>query len=62
MGYSSMDALTSALAGGNWSASCLVTLCQWKDPALPIVKRVEWASELVRTLWTKEISIGPTRN
>jgi hypothetical protein len=32
------SALTSALAGGKWSASCLVTLCPWKDPALPLYR------------------------
>jgi hypothetical protein len=51
--YSSYSFLTSALEGGEWSAShhsC--DLPQGKEPPVPIVQEAGWAPELV---WTQRL-------
>jgi hypothetical protein len=48
--YSSYSFSTSALYGGEWSASCLVhALPPGKGPPVPIVQEAGWASEPVST-------------
>jgi hypothetical protein len=51
--YSSYSFLTSALDGGEWSASCTGrALPRGKDPPVPIVEEAGWALEPV---WTQRL-------
>jgi hypothetical protein len=46
--------LTSALAGGEWSASRPGRFTPGKEPPVPIGKEAGWAPEPVWTLWRSE--------
>jgi hypothetical protein len=51
--YSSYSFMTSALDGGEWSASCAGrSLPPGKGPPVPIVQEAGWASEPV---WTQRL-------
>jgi hypothetical protein len=53
--YSSYSFLTSALDGGEWSASRLGrALPPGKGPPVPIVQEAGWAPELV---WTQRLEV-----
>jgi hypothetical protein len=61
--YSSYSFLTSALDGGEWSASRLGrALTQGKVPPVPIVQEAGRASEPVWTQRLEEISFAPVED
>jgi hypothetical protein len=45
--------LTSALAGGEWSASRPGSFTPRKEPPVPIVQEVGWTPEPVWTTWKR---------
>jgi hypothetical protein len=58
--YSSYSFSTSALDGGEWSASCPGrALPRGKDPPVPIVQEAGWAPEPVWTQRLEEKSLAP---
>jgi hypothetical protein len=58
--YSSYSFLTSALDGGEWSASLPVrALAPGKGPPVPIVQEAVWAPEPVWTQRLEEKSFAP---
>jgi hypothetical protein len=61
--YSSYSFTTSALDGGEWSASLPgLALPPGKGPPVPIVQEAGWASEPVWTHRLEEKSFAPARD
>jgi hypothetical protein len=54
--------LTSALDGGEWSASRPGRYIPGKKPLVSIEYEAGWAPVLVLTLWSREKSIAPAVN
>jgi hypothetical protein len=54
--------LTSALDGGQWSASRPAALAPRREAPVPIGMEAGWAPDPVWTLWSREESLIPAGN
>jgi hypothetical protein len=57
-----LQALTLAIDGGEWSASCLSCFTPRTESQVPVIQAAGWAPEPLFTLWRREEYLAPAGN